>query len=204
FVAPYVVDLDMPRRILDFGDIDSRKYFDYAEQRSFPLSWGFRLDGEKLRRLEKRLAARFDECTVTTAGELDEFQEFGVPTPCRVISNGVDFDYFRFREALPPAGNTIAFLGRMDYYPNIDAVSFVVRDCLPLIRREVPDARLLIVGSSPSKRVQELAGTPGVTVTGHVPDVRPFLNQASVTIAPLRIARGTQNKILECMSAGVP
>jgi len=192
FVAPYV------------GDIDSRKYFDYAEQRAMPLSWGFRLDGGKLRRFEKQLAARFDQCTVTTAGELDEFRKFGVRTPCRVIPNGVDFDYFRFRQALPDSGSTIVFLGRMDYYPNIDAVSFFVRDCLPLVQRDVPGARLLIVGSSPSKRVQELGETPGVTVTGHVPDVRPFLDQASVTIAPLRIARGTQNKILECMSAGVP
>jgi glycosyltransferase involved in cell wall biosynthesis len=92
----------------------------------------------------------------------------------------------------------------MNYAPNVDAVRWFCADILPLIRQAVPQAQLTICGSRPSKAVQRLAADPGVMVTGRVPDVRPYLNRAEVFVAPLRLARGIQNKVLEAMAMGLP
>ena len=100
--------------------------------------------------------------------------------------------------------DTIAFVGRMDYYPNQQCMFNFCRDTLPLLRQRRPGAKLLIVGADPSAKVRKLAEMPGVTVTGSVPDVRDYVRSAALTIAPLSIARGTQNKILESMALGVP
>jgi sugar transferase (PEP-CTERM/EpsH1 system associated) len=206
FVAQYAMHLQGAFRILDFGDMDSAKWFDYARFRGFPLSLGYRVEARKLRRFEKEAAQSFDRCTVTTNGEWEEYQTMGVPTPCSVIPNGVDADYFHPHSSAPPSSTApvIVFLGRMDYFPNVDGISEFTRNIFPQIRASIPNAELRIVGSNPSARVRSLEQLPGVKVTGHVPDVRPYLAEATVAIAPLRIARGTQNKVLECMAAGVP
>jgi glycosyltransferase involved in cell wall biosynthesis len=92
----------------------------------------------------------------------------------------------------------------MDYYPNQEAMIRFCQSTWPLIRAKRPSAKLTIVGADPSSRIRQLARVPGVTVTGSVPDVRPFISKSAVNVAPLRIARGTQNKILEAMAMGVP
>jgi polysaccharide biosynthesis protein PslH len=92
----------------------------------------------------------------------------------------------------------------MDYFPNIDGILYFVKSIFPILRKHIPDVELQIVGSNPVQAIRDLATTAGVTVTGHVSDVRPYLSSASVAIAPLRIARGTQNKILEAMAVGIP
>ena len=205
FVAPYVSDYPHGFRIIDFGDIDSAKWFAYARWKSFPLSFGYALEARKLRRFEKQVAERFHHCTVTAQGELDEFHAFDVPRPCTLIVNGFESAPFQkgtIRENhLPPV---IAFVGRMDHFPNIDGILYFANEILPIIRRAVPQTELRIVGSNPSREVRKLAGVPGVSVTGYVPDVRPYLVDATVSVAPLRIARGTQNKILEAMAQGIP
>ncbi len=206
FVAQYAMRLQGAFRILDFGDMDSAKWFDYAQFRGFPLSLGYKIEALKLRRFEREAARSFDRCTVTTNGEWEEYQTMGVPTPCSVLPNGVDAEYFHPHSSSPPSSEApvIVFLGRMDYFPNIDGISEFARNIFPHIRTSIPNAELRIVGSNPSANVRSLEQFPGVTVTGHVPDVRPYLAEATVAIAPLRIARGTQNKVLECMAAGVP
>jgi polysaccharide biosynthesis protein PslH len=204
FVAQYALGLSGGLRILDYGDMDSAKWRDYAEHRSFPLSLGYAIESRKLRRYEQAMAKRFDRITVTTQGEKDEFQTLGVPKPCTVIPNGVDGNFFQPAKMGGGTKPNIVFLGRMDYFPNIDGVLWFVRKVYPEIRRTMPSAELQIVGADPAKEILSLRGTPGVTVTGFVKDVRPYLTEAAVAIAPLRIARGTQNKILECMAAGIP
>ncbi len=204
FAAQYVAGLRGGRRILDFGDLDSGKYFDYASQRSFPLSLGYGFDARKLRRHEREVALQFDRCAVTTPGELEEYRALDVSVPCTVIPNGVDLAYFRRRPEIPARSRSIVFLGRMDYFPNVDGICSFAREIFPLVRLRLSDATLRIVGSNPIRRVRNLARLPGVSVTGQVPDVRPYLDDAGVAVVPLRIARGTQNKILECMAVGVP
>jgi sugar transferase (PEP-CTERM/EpsH1 system associated) len=189
---------------MDFGDLDSWKWSDYARTSAFPLSTGYALEAFKLRRVERRLAREFDQCTVTAQGELESYNALGASTPCTVIPNGVDAEYFR------PSGNpaqappNIVFLGRMDYFPNVAGILDFVKNVFPLVRRQVPEAHLRIVGSNPLPKVQALEKLGGISVTGFVPDVRPHVEDAAVAIAPLSIARGTQNKVLECMAMGIP
>jgi sugar transferase (PEP-CTERM/EpsH1 system associated) len=150
------------------------------------------------------MAERFDLITVTTRGEADEFRTLGVDKPCTVIPNGVDGNFFQPATMGGGTKPVIVFLGRMDYFPNIDGIRWFIRDVFPRIRQAKPSAEVRVVGADPSAEIRRLASIDGVTVTGFVKDVRPYLTEAAVAIAPLRIARGTQNKILECMAAGIP
>jgi sugar transferase (PEP-CTERM/EpsH1 system associated) len=203
FVAQYVSDYRDGYRILDLCDIDSAKWLDYSQWRAGPLSWGYSLEALKLRNYEKKVITNFDRCIVATPGELAEFKKLSVEIPCAVIPNGVDSNYFH-PQSNGSAGRVIAFVGRMDYFPNVDGALYFARSIFPIVRGRVPHAELRIVGSNPTNAVRRLANMPGITVTGHVPDVRPYLADATVAVAPLRLARGTQNKILEAMAMGIP
>ena len=202
-VAQYVAGVRGIPKILDFGDMDSQKWLEYAHSRRFPLSAGYWLEGVKLEREEKRLARRFDLCTATTRAEWETLASYRTGVPTDWFPNGVDGDYFRPAPARHEA-DTICFVGRMDYYPNQECMFEFCARTLPLIRARRPDVKLLVVGADPSPAVQKLGEIPGVTVTGSVPDVRPYLHRSALMVAPLNIARGTQNKILEAMAAGVP
>jgi sugar transferase (PEP-CTERM/EpsH1 system associated) len=204
FAAQYVLQIPAAFRLMDFGDLDSGKWLDYSEWRWFPLSQGYSLEGHKLRRYERQLAAAFDYCTLTTQGELEEFKKLEVDRPHSVIPNGVDASYFHPNGGAGQAKRVVVFLGRMDYYPNIDGVLHFTKSVLPTVRAAVPDVEFRIIGSNPTPAIERLRQVPGVIVTGYVPDVRPFLNDAVVSVAPLRMARGTQNKILESMAMGIP
>ena len=204
FAAQYIEGVNGVPRVLDFGDLDSGKWLEYSAHRWFPLSLGYSIEARKLRRYETQLASQFNQVTLTTNGEKGEFQTLGVPVPTEVIPNGVNTSYFQARQTQPLDSRVMAFLGRMDYYPNIDGVLFFIEEIFPLVRRRIPLAQLRIIGSNPSRAIRNLAGIPGVTVTGHVPDVRTHLEDAAVGVVPLRLARGTQNKILELMAAGIP
>ncbi|MBI2527076.1 MAG: TIGR03087 family PEP-CTERM/XrtA system glycosyltransferase [Candidatus Rokubacteria bacterium] len=203
FVAPYVADLHGMPKILDFGDMDSQKWLTYARVRRFPLSLGYRLEGLKLQAAERRLAAQFDLCTCTTQAELDTLKGYGIAAATGWFPNGVDTEYFQPTTA-PYDPDRISFIGRMDYYPNQECMVDFCRTTWPLIRARRPATTLCIVGAAPSREILGLGRLPGVTVTGSVPDVRPFAHASAATVAPLRIARGTQNKILEAMAMGIP
>ncbi|GMU68288.1 MAG: hypothetical protein AMXMBFR37_06210 [Steroidobacteraceae bacterium] len=202
-VAPYVAALAAPLKILDYGDMDSQKWREYAGHRAFPLSLGYWLEAVKLERRERELAARFDLCTCTTRAELASLRGLGVTGASDWFPNGVDAEFFAPDDA-PYEPGLIAFVGRMDYYPNQQGVIGFCRDVLPALRARRPDLRFAIVGADPPAHIRALGEQPGVTVTGSVPDVRPHVRRAVLTVAPLSIARGTQNKILESMAMGVP
>jgi len=154
-------------------------------------------------REEMRLARRFDLCTATTRAEWETLNGYGIDVATDWFPNGVDADHFApATQAYEP--DSICFVGRMDYYPNQQCMLDFCANVLPAIRASRPATRLFIVGADPSAAVKRLAALPGVTVTGSVPDVRPFLHRCALMVAPLNIARGTQNKILEGMAAGVP
>jgi len=202
-VAQYVEGAQDVPKILDFGDLDSQKWLDYARYKPFPLSLGYRLEGLKLQREEKRLASRFDMCTATTRAEWETLESYGTGVPTDWFPNGVDGEYFASSDE-PYDPDTIAFVGRMDYYPNQECMFDFCATTLPLLRARRPEIKLLIVGADPPPAVRRLSKYAGVTVTGSVPDVRPYLRRSALMVAPLNIARGTQNKILEAMALGIP
>jgi len=202
-VAPYVSRHRGTPKILDFGDMDSQKWLEYARSKPFPLNAGYWLEGRKLVAEERRLARQFDLCTATTRAEWQTLEGYGTGTPSDWFPNGVDSDFFA-PSAQPHEPETICFVGRMDYYPNQDSMFDFCANTLPLLRQRRPGIKLLIVGADPSAKVRRLAEIPGVTVTGSVADVRPYVHRAALMVAPLNIARGTQNKILEAMAMGVP
>lgn len=202
-VAQYVEDVQGIPKILDFGDMDSQKWLEYANYKPWPLSWGYTLEGSKVLRAEKRLAAKFDLCTATTRAERETLDSYGTGARTDWFPNGVDAAFFSPTDE-PYDPETISFIGRMDYYPNQECMQRFCDQVWPLLLTRRPGMKLLIVGADPSPEMRRLGERPGVTVTGSVPDVRPFVRRSAAMVAPLAIARGTQNKILEAMAMGVP
>jgi polysaccharide biosynthesis protein PslH len=193
--------------LVDFVDVDSTKWSQYAPEHRWPLSWLYRREGEKLLAYERLVAAQALQSFFVTPNEAELFKQAAPDVARRVTSicNGVNADFFCPDAQLPtPFGRDerpVVFTGAMDYWPNVDGVSWFVQEMLPEIRRHHPQVRFYIVGRNPSVQVKALAG-PDVVVTGTVPDVRPYLQHAHAVVAPLRIARGIQNKILEAMAMG--
>jgi sugar transferase (PEP-CTERM/EpsH1 system associated) len=167
------------------------------------LSLGYWLEGRKLERAERELARCYDLNTCATSAEVDTLRALDGTVAADWFPNGVDADYFQ-PTADPYDANRICFIGRMDYFPNEQAVLRFVQDVLPAVRARRPATTLFVVGAAPSAALRALHGKDGVHVTGTVDDVRPYVRGAALTIAPLTIARGTQNKILESMAMGVP
>lgn len=202
-VAQFVADISDAAKVLDFGDMDSQKWLEYARYKPFPLNGGYWWEGKKLELEERRLAYQFDICTATTRAELATLNELAPGVTSDWFPNGVDHQFFH------PDGkdydpDAISFIGRMDYYPNQECMLRFCKEVLPRIHAQRPRAKLFIVGAEPIPAIRKLGELPGVTVTGSVADVRPFVRCSAVMTAPLAIARGTQNKILEAMAMGVP
>lgn len=202
-VAQYVEDVQGIPKILDFGDMDSQKWLEYAHYKPWPLSWGYTLEGRKMLHAEKSLARKFDLCTATTRAERETLDGYGTGAPTDWFPNGVDAKLFSPSDQ-PYEPETISFIGRMDYYPNQECMQRFCKDVWPLLRQRRPALKLLIVGADPSPEIRMLGDLPGVTVTGSVPQVQPYVQRSALMVAPLAIARGTQNKILEAMAMGVP
>lgn len=200
--------------LVDFVDVDSHKWTQYAPNHSWPLSWLYRREGQCLLAYERSIAAKAKHSFFVTANEVALFQSMAPESTGRVdaMGNGVDADFFSplatrvspFTDAASHRGEiALVFTGAMDYWPNIDAVTWFVKDILPRLVSERPLTRFYIVGRSPTEDVLALA-SEHVVVTGTVPDVRPYLQHATLVVAPLRVARGLQNKILEAMAMARP
>jgi sugar transferase (PEP-CTERM/EpsH1 system associated) len=196
--------------LMDFVDLDSAKYATYGVQGRGPMGWINRREGRVLLDFERAVAARAQVCTFVSEAEAALFRAVSGEgaDKVRALENGVALDYFDPAAAFPAVekagGPLLVFTGQMDYRPNVEAVESFARMTLPAIRAIHPDARFAIVGRAPGKAVLALAALPGVIVTGGVPDVRGWLAAADVVVAPLRIARGIQNKILEAMAMARP
>jgi sugar transferase (PEP-CTERM/EpsH1 system associated) len=191
--------------VVDFIDVDSEKWRVYAERKPWPLSWLYRVEADRLQRYEWELARAHAESVFVAQNEADVFRRGIEGVSARGIPNGVDLDFFRRPAgAASPGGSVLVFVGMMDYFPNIDAVVYFADEIFPHILAESPEAVFRIVGRNPTKRVRDLARRSHVEVTGAVADVRPHLTDAAVSVAPFRIARGLQNKVLEAMAMQVP
>jgi sugar transferase (PEP-CTERM/EpsH1 system associated) len=205
-MAQYVPRELWARTIVDLVDVDSEKWRDYASFAKPPKSWLYDLEWKRLRHYEHEIVRRFAFTILTTTREaslLDDLDEFTRHARLRIINNGVDLDYFQpdDEESISPTPRLV-FVGAMDYYANIEGVTWFVEKVFPLIRRIEPRAEFFIVGSNPTSEVERLGRCRGVSVTGLVYDVRPFMRSATACVVPLRIARGVQNKVLEAMAAG--
>ncbi len=195
--------------LVDFVDVDSAKWSDYAPEHAWPLSWLYRREGARLLAFEQAVAAKARCSFFVTAKEVELFRRLspGQDLSLAASGNGVDADFFSPNPArlspFKPDELALVFTGAMDYWPNVDAVTWFVREMLPALAARFPALRFHIVGRSPAPAVQALAGD-AVNVTGTVPDVRPYLQHAAAVVAPLRLARGIQNKVLEAMAMARP
>lgn len=209
-MAQYVTGIPGLRVVVDFVDVDSAKWDQYARTRAWPLSRIFEREGKRLLAFERSVAKASSGSLFVTPAEVELFRrlapECGPKVGC--AQNGVDTKYFSPAHELPNPYRAdeepIAFTGAMDYWPNIDAVRWFVREALPAIVAARPRVCFYIVGMQPSGAVQALGREGRIIVTGRVPDVRPYLKHARVVVAPLRVARGVQNKVLEAMAMARP
>ena len=205
-MAPYVAHHHGARVIIDMVDVDSEKWRQYAETSSGLARLIYAREGRLLLALERRAAAAADAVIFVSRAEAELFCRLAPEAALRTrnVDNGVDIDHFSPSLTFPnPFGDrpAIVFTGAMDYRPNVEAMTWFVGQVLPRLRARPTAPCLWIVGSKPSRSVRALAG-PDVRVTGWIPDVRPYLSHARVVVAPLQIARGIQNKVLEAMAMG--
>jgi sugar transferase (PEP-CTERM/EpsH1 system associated) len=201
-VAPYLMEASPPK-VVDFVDSDASKWKQYADFHRFPKSYLFALEAAHLGEFERSLVKRFDASVFVAPREVTHIEDQNLREKIRFIQNGVDLEFFQpsVRGAAAPV---IIFTGAMDYLPNVDAVRFYAEAVFPVVRSRFPAAQFLVVGSQPAPAVLRLSRLPRVTVVGAVPDVRPYLAEAAVAVAPLRISQGIQNKVLEALASGLP
>lgn len=190
--------------VLDMVDVDSAKWAALARSARPPMSWVYAREAHALASFERLATRRAFATLVVSEKERDELQAMVPGVRVEVVRNGVDAE--TLRPAADPSPNPVViFCGVMNYPPNIEAVMWLCRDIWPLVKRRRPDAELQVVGSSPTRAVQALTDRAGgIEIVGHVPDVRPYLWRAAVSVAPLRTARGVQSKVLEAVAAGLP
>ncbi len=203
-MAQYVMQAP-GKRVMDFVDMDSDKWRQYAPTKSWPMSWLYGREAIRLLEWERKVASTFHASLFVSAQEAADFIRAAPESAARVgwYNNGVDAEYFSPERAYEnPYGKdevAVVFTGAMDYWPNIDAVQWFASEVLPTLLQTHPNLIFSIVGSRPTPALQALAGRH-IRVTGRVPDVRPWLAHAQVVVAPMRIARGVQNKVLEGMA----
>ncbi len=210
-MAQYLMGEERPPRLLmDFVDVDSDKWRQYADRQSGPMAWVYRREAERLLAFERKVASRADLSLFVSPAEQALFCSMAPESAARTraLPNGVDADFFSpdhgFAAPFKEAGPAVVFTGAMDYWPNIEAVRWFSTEVLPILRCAAPDLQFIIVGANPTPEVAALGSLPGVVVVGRVPDTRPYLAHAAVVVAPLLTARGIQNKVLEGMAMGRP
>lgn len=193
-------------RVIDLVDIDSDKWRQYADTKTWPQSWVYQRESKLLLDYEKQITHEFDSTCFVSEKEANIFQQLAPKDAKKItyFNNGVDTDFFtpdkEYDNPYPDHAEVIVFTGAMDYWANIDAVVWFAKDIFPKICASRPNIQFYIVGSRPSAQVKALAALPNITVTGFVEETIPYLAHASLVVAPLRIARGIQNKVLEAMS----
>jgi sugar transferase (PEP-CTERM/EpsH1 system associated) len=201
------------KRILNMTDIDSDKWRQYALSKPWYSQWIYSREHTELAHFEQQVLTSFDAVTLVTKQETALFSQMSPPSmknKIHTLTNGVDTGYFDpdaafDNTALPLMSSpALCFTGAMDYWANIDAVVGFCNDVWPHILAQYPSCKFYIVGGNPPSKVTELMSITGIVVTGRVPDVRPYLAHCNVAVAPMQIARGIQNKVLEAMAMAKP
>lgn len=196
--------LDQTPFVLDMVDVDSEKWSALGSASRGPMRWVYRREARLLARFEAEASRRADAVTVVNAREQAALVRIAPGAHVHVAENGIDLESFRPADG-PAERRQVIFCGVMQYAPNAQASLWLAREVWPRVRQAVPDANLVLVGSDPPRSVRALADAAGgVEVTGTVPSVRPYLWSSAVAAAPLQVARGIQNKVLEALAAGLP
>lgn len=210
-MAQYLSNQPRVNLVADFVDVDSDKWRQYAASKTWPASWVYRREAQKLLEFETHTAGLTKTTVFVSEQEAQLFRQLAprVAGKINFVNNGVDTEFFdpQLSFACPFAENqaAIVFTGAMDYWANVDAVAWFAQQVFPSVKQQIPHARFYVVGSKPTKAVQMLAeNDPSVIVTGRVDDVRQYIAHAHLVVAPLRIARGIQNKVLEAMAMAKP
>ncbi|MEQ1529441.1 MAG: TIGR03087 family PEP-CTERM/XrtA system glycosyltransferase [Methylococcales bacterium] len=207
-MAQYINSSHAVDMIVDFVDVDSDKWRQYAEKKHGIQKWIYQREAAYLFKYEQKIAEQAKVSSFVSEMEAALFKSMAPALSHKIthINNGVDTDYHAPELSLPSPYSademSLVFTGAMDYWANVDAVKWFAEAVFPAISAQHATAKFYIVGSKPTKEVQDLAGMPNVIVTGAVPDVRPYVAHAKLAVAPLRIARGIQNKVLEAMALG--
>lgn len=196
--------------IADFVDLDSDKWRQYSRECRWPKSAIYAYEAKALSKWELEVLDNADAVTLVSAEECRLLSSRSSHSAKKVqaVRNGVDDTLFRpsidFDSPYPTEAPVAVFTGAMDYFANVQGVKWFADFVWPAVKRNLPDAQFWIVGSNPAKEVLALESETGIHVTGYVADVRPFLKHASVAVAPLQLARGVQNKVLEALAMGLP
>ena len=198
------------RRVIDFVDLDSEKWRQYADHRRPPVRWIYDLEARRLAAYERAMGRLSNVSIFVTESEAESFRKLAPESSAKAVtvSNGVDTEYFspdrQYPDPFAAGRRTIVFTGAMSYWANQDAVTWFASTILPAVRQYEPNAEFWIVGAGPNQAVKRLERLPGVRVTGAVPDVRPYLAHATAVVVPMRVGRGVQNKVLEAMAMAKP
>ncbi len=202
FPAPNIPDL--ASCVLFQHNVEAVIWKRHAENAPTPAHrWYFQMQARRMKAYEGEVCGAVKSVVAVSDIDADRMRKDYRPRRVDAIPTGVDLDYFTPRAT--PLSSDLVFLGSMDWMPNIDGAEWFVREVLPLIRKRKPDCSVVLAGRTPSRAVLDLAsGNGGVQATGTVPDVRPYLWGATVSIVPLRIGGGTRLKIFESMAAGIP
>jgi len=203
-MALYVRGRTGPLRLMQFAELDSDKWRQYAQTRRGLARWIYGREARTLLAFEAAIAREFDVSFVVSEVEKELFMQRIPGVEPIVLRNGVDVEHFCSKGDQLREPHSVVFTGVMDYEPNVDAVLWFVAESWPKVRASCPDAKLYVVGSKPSPAVAALHGREAIVVTGRVPETLPWFERSSVAIAPLRLARGVQNKVLEAMSMALP
>ena len=201
-MAQYALQVPAGQRVLDLCDLDSQKWLDYARNAPATSAWLYRREGQRLARKEAQWIEAFDATLLITAEEAAGLTPAPTPGKLHIVGNGVPLP--KLAETQPDSTPVVGFMGMMDYKPNVDAVCWFAHKCWPAIRAACPQAVFRIVGRRPTRAVRRLSRLEGVEVTGAVPEAAAEVARFSVSVVPLRIARGLQNKVLEAMAAAKP
>jgi len=196
---------DLSKCVLLQHDVVTTIWQRHVERNSNPIKkLFFKAQLAKMRAYEGKICRAVKHVVAVSEIDASKLKRMYGIRKVSSISTGVDTKYFSPRRGDFPVSDLV-FCGSMDSLPNVDAVEYFVSEVFPLIRDQLPNATFAIAGRSPDARVlKAVEGLTGVTVSGTVEDIRPYLWGAKISIVPIRIGSGTRLKIYECMAAGVP
>jgi sugar transferase (PEP-CTERM/EpsH1 system associated) len=202
----YRTTLQQKVLLADLVDVDSEKWRQYAGHKSGVMRWLYNREANCLRPYEQHIIDSFDRTFLVSEEEKGVLGQYGSTDKVEALTNGVDLDYFTPKSpahsSVRGSGNRLVFSGAMDYWPNIEGAVWFANNVFPQVLKAFPDSAFCIAGRNPDDAILALKNRPGIEVTGTVPDIRACLASAAICVAPLQIARGIQNKVLEGMAMG--